>query len=381
MRIGIDFRNVGKQRTGDEMVFFHLTRALLHLESDHEWLLFVDNRSPEEIETLMTRLALPPQNRVSCVNVTTSGKFHWNVIALPRALRAHPVDVYHTQYITPFRMPASTAVVTHIHDVSFRAYPEYISRMDRWFLDRLIPRSLREARAIIAVSEFTKQEIIKYYGEALAEKVQVIFNALGDDYAQYRGNDVDRERIRAHYHLPRKFLVAVGTLQPRKNIPQLIRAFALVAERLPETSLVLVGNRQAHHVDPDIERALTETGLSDRVIFPGYVDQGDLPGLISLAQAFVFPSRYEGFGIPLLEAMSQSVPTLAADIPSLREVGGEAALFVDTENLAGFGEALYTICMDQEARARLVEAGHERCQHFSWEQSARELVRVYESLR
>ena len=379
MRIGIDLRNVGKQRTGDETVFFHLTRELARMGTPHTFRLFVDNRTPEELEILAERLEIRGREHFSFVSIETSGRFHWNAVALPRALRQDKLDIYHTQYITPFFVPGEVALVTHIHDVSFAAYPQYIGWKDRLFLDLLIPRSLRAARAVVAVSEFTRAEITKYYGTP-AEKIRVVPNALGDDYLSYRPTPEDAVRIRERYRLPGQFLLYVGTLQPRKNIPQLIRAFARVADRLPEVQLVLVGTRSGHHFDTGIDRAIGETGLGERVVFPGYVDQVDLPGVIRLAELCVFPTVYEGFGIPLLEAMSQDVPVVSADIPCLREVAGDAAIFADSGNLALFGEALYNGFTRPKKRVLLQELGRKRVTHYSWRLSAEKLVSVYESL-
>ena len=155
---------------------------------------------------------------------------------------------------------------------------------------------------------------------------------------------------------------------------------ARIADQLPDVSLVLVGSRSGHHFDAGIDQAIQETGIGARVIFPGYVDQSDLPGVVRLSALCAFPTLYEGFGIPLLEAMSQGVPVVSANIPCLREVAGDAAVFVDTGNLALFGEALYNGFTRPDIRVLLEERGRERINHFSWRLSAEKLVSVYESL-
>lgn len=378
MRIGIDLRNIGKQRTGDETVFFHLTRGLARLNPSHKFRLFVDNRTNEELEILKQRLQIVGKENWSFVNLKTSGRFHWNAVALPRSLRAEKLDVYHTQYITPFFVPEETAVVTHIHDVSFARYPEHIHRKDRLFLSLLIPRSLRAARKIIAVSEFTKQEIISCYGVA-EEKISVVYNAVGDEFVSLCTDTEELERVRAKYHLPAQFAICVGTLQPRKNIPAFLRAFARLREQLSEVKIVLVGNRTAHNVDTEIDRVIAEERLEEVVIFPGFIEQADLPNVIRLAKTLVFPSLYEGFGIPVLEAMSQGVPVVSADIPSLNEVVGEASLRVNTADTEEFAHILQQIFTDEAICDTLREEGFSRAQEFSWEKSTRQLLAVYES--
>jgi glycosyltransferase involved in cell wall biosynthesis len=179
----------------------------------------------------------------------------------------------------------------------------------------------------------------------------------------------------------------VGTLQPRKNIPFLIESFAKLSARLrnagtnePDVRLVLVGNRAAHHTDPRIETVIAAHDISDSVVFPGFIDQADLPYIIRLADMFVFPSLYEGFGIPLLEAMSQGVPVAASDIPSLREVAGESALYFDPASIANCEEKLYTLFIDPKQKEVLIQRGKERVRSFSWQESADLLCNEYNKL-
>jgi glycosyltransferase involved in cell wall biosynthesis len=384
MHIGIDIRMIGRKRTGDETVFLNLTKHVAALdggsESRNRYTLFLDRRTPEEIASIERLLALEGKKNFRIVSLPTNDKFVWNFRTLPNYLRQHPVDVYHTQYIVPFFIPRSTKVVTHIHDISFCVYPRYIAWKDRLFLSLLIPRSLRRADRIIAVSSFTKREIVAHYGVD-ERKIAVIQNALSGDIACYE--PYSEERMRAvceKYGVPPTYLLYVGTLQPRKNIPALIRAFALMRDKLPESKLVIVGNRRGHHADARIDEAVTETHTEASVIFPGFVDQEDLPVIFRMARVFVFPSLYEGFGLPPLEAMAQHVPAVVSDIPSLRETGGEAAVFVDTSDIATFAETLYTTSVASATRQTLVELGIRQVKRFSWDASARDLKALYESL-
>lgn len=380
MTIAIDIRLIGKKRTGDETVFFHLTRALLKEDSENQYLLMTDIRDDEDKAVILGRLQAVGKRNVEIMTLLGKNRFLWNMVTLPWFLFRHQVDIYHTQYILPLLFPARTKMVTHIHDVSFRAHPELIRWTDRIFLALLIPRSLRRARAIIAPSEFTRSEIIRSYHIPEA-KVHVVKNALGDDFLS--SDDHDLSLLRKKYHLPEKYILFVGTFQPRKNIPFLLRAFAELRKRLPEMKLVLVGSRTAHNVDPHIERTLTELGLEESVIFPGFVSQHDLPRIVRGATLFVFPSLYEGFGIPLLEAMSQGVPIAASDIPGLREVAEEAALYFEADQetkVASASETMYTLCTDQIKRAEAIRLGQERLKLFSWEESARNISYIYRAL-
>ncbi|KKU06550.1 MAG: hypothetical protein A3J06_02380 [Candidatus Moranbacteria bacterium RIFCSPLOWO2_02_FULL_48_19] len=378
--IAIDIRLLGKRRTGDETVFFHLTKEILKLDKKNKYYLLTDEREAAKIASLYAYLDCVGQENVAIVSLPTVNRFLWNLWTLPKYLFQQRIDIFHTQYILPLCSPQRTKIITHIHDVSFRAFPELISWIDRFFLALLIPRSLKKAIRIIAVSRFTKEEIVKYYAVS-PDKITVIANAAGENFLKNTRGDAKKERaVREKYHLPEHFIIAVGTLQPRKNIPFLIDAFAALRKRLPEIKLVLVGNRSAHHTDKGIDRVVAKQNLGESVVFPGYIEESDLPAVISLARVFAFPSLYEGFGIPLLEALCQDVPVAASDIQSLKEVGGKAALYFDPESIANCEEILYTLCTNQEQRTALIRHGEERVRLFSWQKSARLLLDEYNKL-
>jgi glycosyltransferase involved in cell wall biosynthesis len=379
MKIGIDIRNIGRKRTGDETVFLQLVKNLALLDRENEYFLFLDKRTPEELTEAAERLGVKGCANFQFIQLPAKNKFDWNLFVLPRALRRFGIDIYHTQYIVPFFLPRRLKVVTHVHDVSFRVYPEYIHWKDRLFLALLMPYSLWRADRVVAVSEFTRAEIVRFY-RLPPEKVVVIPNALGEEFLQDEAG-ANPEAVRRKYCLPEKFFLYVGTLQPRKNIPSLVRAYAEARKQLPDTVLVLGGNRAGHNFDTRIDEVIRELSLEGAVLFPGYIAQADLPALMRAAQVFVFPSLYEGFGIPILEAMSQQVPVVVSDIPSLREVGGEAAAFVDTASLDSFSKTLYNVFIDSELRERMIAQGLTRVQCFSWFDGARELLELYKSLK
>ncbi|MDO8566286.1 MAG: glycosyltransferase family 1 protein [Candidatus Moranbacteria bacterium] len=378
--IAIDIRLLGKERTGDETVFFHLTKEVLKLDRKNQYRLLTDETVMEKIASLSLRLECIGQENVSIVSLPVANRFVWNIFVLPKYLFRNKIDIFHTQYILPLFSPKWTKMVTHIHDVSFRRYPELIGWLDRLFLMLLIPRSLARATLIVTPSQFTKQEIIKYYA-VHEEKITVVQNALGENFFKDAAEDTEKDRVvREKYHLPEDFIIAAGTLQPRKNIPLLVSAFASLRKRLPKMNLVLVGNRHAHHADSQIDRTIARENLGETVIFPGFVKESDLPTVIRLAQVFVLPSLYEGFGIPLLEAMSQRVPVVASDIPGLREVGGEAVAYFDPKSIVSCEERVYTLCTQEEERMALIKHGEERVRLFSWQKSAHLLLNAYNKI-
>lgn len=400
LKVGIDIRNIGKKRTGDEIVFFELVKNLERItrnakcerKYDYKFLLFTDIIDREILKNIEKDLSIEGREDFKIISLKSKNKFIWNVWTLPKYLRKHPVDVYHTQYITPFFMSRRIKIITHIHDVSFRAYKKFIKRSDLFFLETLIPLSLRRADKIIAVSQFTKNEIIKYY-KVKPEKIEVVYNgtSLRSANLYETTNNMqetsspafplkNRERVREKYNLPEKFILYIGTLQPRKNIPMLIRAYLKIKNKIPNIKLVIAGNMEAHNVDVKIPLTPPFKRGEIDVAFPGFIDERDKMALIEMAHLFVFPSLYEGFGIPILEAMSQNVPVAASDIPSLSEVGGEAYLKFNPRDLDEIAKKLYNSCVNEELRDKLVSLGQSRIGFFSWEKSARKMLEIYKSL-
>ena len=453
LKVGIDIRNIGKKRTGDEAVFFELVKNLERVTRNvkrerrynYKFLLFTDITDGEVLKDIKKGLGIENRKDFEIVSLKSKNKFIWNLWTLPKHLRKHPVDIYHTQYITPFFVPRKIKIITHIHDVSFKVYKRFIKWSDLLFLSVLIPMSIRRADKIIAVSKFTKNEIIKYYSKSLftllckkrelREKVEVVYNAVSSPFRKGRVREGFEKRegkesiqindsfqiplnppfpkgenVRKKYNLPEKYILYLGTLQPRKNIPTLIEAYAKIKNKIPDAGLVIAGNLQAHNMDPKILnikyqisnktlnpnnklnkkknllfRNLTlnwnlDFEICNFVHFPGFIDEEDKMDIIAGARLFVFPSLYEGFGIPILEAMSQNVPVAASDIPSLEEVGGNAYAKFNPRDLDEIAEKLYTVCMDENLRKKLINLGRSRVKFFSWEKSAKRMLEIYESL-
>lgn len=340
MKIAIDIRNIGKKRTGDETVFLNVTRELAQVDSENEYVLCIDDRSTEELEAIKNRLGIGGKKNFSICPLGSGNKFFWNAFLVPQFARREKIDVYHTQYIVPFCMPASVRIVTHVHDISFCVFPEAIGTIDLFFLRVLIPRALRRANAIVAVSEFTKKEIGKYYGAKVEQKTHVIKNGIERSSKDVVSAETCA-RVRKAHNLPERFFLNVGTLQPRKNIPFLLRAFDAFADRMQDVGLVLTGNRAGHNADNAVATTLKTMRHADRIIFTGYVESGDLLALYALSLAAVFPSRYEGFGLPVGEALLSGTSVLASDIPPHHEIGGEQVRYFDPGDIANLSRMLY----------------------------------------
>lgn len=375
MKIGIDIRNIGRQRTGSEAVVLELTKNVLRLDQDNEYFLLTDTDDLDVMGNIKKSLDLEGKGNAKIVSLRAKNKFAWALWAVPRYLRKERLDVFHTEYILPFFIPKNTKAITHIHDVSFEAHPEMIKKSDLLFLKFLIPRSIEKASRVIAVSEFTKKEIVKYY-KTDPQKIDLVYNAVKEKELIIRSKDREEE-LRKKYGLPEKYVLYLGTLQPRKNVGALIEAFAMIKDQISDTKLVIVGNKKAHNFDEKIDEAIERNDLKNDVIFPGFVDEKDKLEMMGMAHVFAFLSFYEGFGLPLLEAMSQGVPVLSSRSSCLEEIGKNACLFVDPKDLDEIKNKLYTICTDEELRNGLVDSGKKRVNFFSWEKSAEQLLKIY----
>lgn len=374
--VGIDIRLIGKQRTGDEVVFFQLVRSLIRRQDTGiRYELFTDESADDRLAALRLQLEALGRPDVEIISLPAKNRFWWNGVALPWRLLRSPVDVFHTQYILPLWLPRAVKVVTHIHDISFRVYPEWIGWKDRFFLTLFIPRTLRRSDRILVPSKFTQDEIVTHYGIP-RDRIVVIENAAAEEWF-IPTPSAEIERVtKEHGLVPHRYLLSSGTMQPRKNIPFLIDAFHGANRAHPlGLKLVLTGNPAGHHVDRAAAR-----GGDESIVYTGYVSDADLRALVAGAAAYVFPSLYEGFGIPIEEALATGTPVFASDIPVFHEVGGDRIAYFDPAKLAPFAETLYTFSIDilSGKREKNPFSGSER--RYSWTKSAEKLALLYRSL-
>jgi glycosyltransferase involved in cell wall biosynthesis len=376
MRIGIDYTSAARQSAGIGRFTRELIRAALALDEDNDYRLLVAGRQPVAEAHLPRasrryRLVQTPISERNLVRL-----WHRLQIPLPVEVFLGRVDIFHSpDFVLP---PVARAVkVLTIHDLSFLRVPECADPRLRWYLGQVVPRSVGRADFLLADSESTRRDLVELLGVP-PERVQVIYGGVDAMFAPVEDAEALR-RAREKYARGRPFILAVGTLEPRKNYPTLIRAFARArqAARLPH-ALVIVG-RKGWVYEP-IFAAVDDLGLHDEVIFPGFVPDEELPALYNAADVLVTPSFYEGFGLPALEAMACGTPVIVSDVSSLPEVVGEAGVRIDPRDEAGLAEAIVRVVGDSALRAGLREAGLRRAREFTWDRAARELLGVYARL-
>jgi len=265
--------------------------------------------------------------------------------------------------------------VLTVHDLIFRHLPEQHKPLNRWYLNLTMPLYCRRATHIIAVSEQTRRDVVSAYGVP-AGKISVIYEAADPRFRSQPPEIV--AAARARHGLPERYLLFVGTIEPRKNLARLLAAFErLQAENLTD-ALVIVGKRG--WLTGDFDAALERSPAKQAVLFPGFVPDEDLPAVYAGAQVLAMPSLYEGFGLPVLEAMACATPVACSNSSSLPEIAGDAALLFDPTEVDGIRDALRRILRDADVRAQLRDAGLRRAGQFSWDRAAQETLALYQRL-
>jgi len=369
MRIGIDAsRATVPRRTGTESYARRLTQALLEQGSGHDLILYFRDSPALEL--------FPAGGGVRRVipfpRLWTHVRLAWELLTQPR-----PDVLFIPAHVLPLIHPLPSVVT--VHDLGYRHFPDAHPLMQRVYLDWSTRFSARAATHLIADSEATKNDLIRFYNIP-AEKITVIYPGRDESL-----QPVDPSPIRAKYHLPEEYILHVGTLQPRKNLLRLIEAWHSFVLRpsssvlRPPSSVALVlAGRPGWLSAPILAKARAVP--AGRIRLLDYVPDEDLAGLYSGARAFVFPSLYEGFGFPVLEAMACGTPVICSNTSSLPELAGDAALLVDPTDTEALAATVIRVLSEPDRRAALIEKGFEQVKKFSWEKAARETMGVLEKV-
>ena len=374
VRIGLDGKALTLRAGGTGRYSINLTRALLATgRPDMEFVVFSGPR---------TSRAVMEEFRGACGECHLGAKSSLlrSLTQVPAALRRERIDVFHgiDHVGIPFAGRTGKYVVT-IHDVIPLILPRTFTPRHRAVVRLALSRVRRRADRVIVPSHAVKRDVVQRLG--LPEDLVTVTHHGCEPRFHPEADPASRRAAAARYGLPPRYVLAVGTLEPRKNLTTLLKAFARLrraGEVDPALRLVLAGARG--WLDEPIFRTVRSFGLDEVVRFPGFIDDDDLPDLYRGAEAFVFPSLYEGFGLPLLEAMACGAPVVASNTSSMPEVAGGAAMLVDPLDVGGMAAAVARILRDEGLRARLRGAGLARARRFSWETAARQVLDAYASL-
>jgi len=362
MRFSVDAHAIGCRLTGNEVYIRNLLNEFARLDSDSEFVAYVSKSCIER--------ALPARFLTRLVSANPYRRLGLDI---PVRLRQDRPDLLHVQYTGPVVCPVP--LVATVHDVSFLEYPEYFTRFRSLQLRLTVQRTVRAAARVLTPSEFSRRAILRHYG--LDEnKVVVVPNAVS---AQFRPIDhaVATAAVREKFDIPGPFVLTVGDLQPRKNHLGLLRAFESVVRAYPQLPhrLVFVGKDTWY--SKELHRAIAASSIADRVHCSGFVEDADLVQFYNACDLFVFPSFYEGFGLPILEAMACGRAVACSNATAMPEVADAAGILFDPKSVPQIARAMGDVLLDAELRARLERLGAQRASLFTWEKAAQRTLDVY----
>ena len=368
LRVAIDAHMVGEHETGNETYIINLIRGLASLDPQvptTQYLLYSTNPGRLDacgpLPPYFARRHVAPA--ISALRIP---------LGMPVRALADRIDVLHVTYIAPPVVPA--AVVVTVHDISYELYPETFSARDRAILKALVPRTIRRAQNVITVSESSRRDIANYY-KVDPEKIRVVYQSIASSFRVLHDR-AEVESVMARHGINGRYLLAVGNLQPRKNLPRLVRAFAQ-SKRIGsyDGRLVIVGKSMWR--ESQIFQEIRQQGLENEIIVTGYIPEEDVVALYNGADAFIYPSIYEGFGLPPLEAMACGCPVITGNTSSLPEVVDSAGIMVDPTSEEELTQAIVTMTGDAQFRDNCIRLGLERVERFSATAAARDTLEVY----
>lgn len=362
MRIAIDIQTTKGQKVGMGVYVANLIKHLPRVAPQNKYFFFAPETSRD--------LSVPR-------------RFWWDQIIFPRLARKNKVDILHQPcFSAPMFFDAK--IVVTAHDIITMLFPSKMAAAAHFYFSRFMPYSYRFADLIIADSTHTKNDIIRrlsvpasHAKRDLSDKIRVVHLAAAAEFRPMERNKL--EKLANKYHLETPFILHVGTLEPRKNLEFLIKAYysARKNEGLHH-KLVITGKKGWHY--QDLFRQISALKLEKEIIFTGYIPDEEMPGIYNLADLFVFPSLYEGFGLPPLEAMASGVPVICSDTSSLPEVVGKAGILLPPKDLFLWQKTIAEVLKNKKFRQKMSAAGRRQAKKFSWEKCARETLEVYREL-
>lgn len=355
MKIAIDAQTILGQKTGFGFYVKNLIDNLKKIDPKNEYILL----RPETEKDFST-----PQ------------RFIWDQFKVPKLARQARVDILHQPCFSAPLFYRGKIVIT-VHDLISMHFPKNLPFASRMFYSKWMPFTYRRADKIIAISEDTKKDIMARL-HINEDKIKVIHSAVAPDFKVISDADY-LAKIKVKYNTGDQFILDVGTLEPRKNLLFLVRAYNLAVQQAHIPHKLVLSGKKGWYYD-DLFKLIRDLKLEDKVIFAGYVAEEDLPALYNAADLFAFPSLYEGFGFPPLEAMACGTPVISSNTSSLPEVVGEAGILLAPENEQVWADKMVEVISNQALRQKMRAAGLAQAQKFSWEETARQTIKVYQEV-
>jgi glycosyltransferase involved in cell wall biosynthesis len=366
---GQTYRNAGVSR-----FTYSLLDGLSRLDMDQSYTAFINGA--EAADAAKTPLATTPRLRLSPARWSTGHprqRIAWEQFALPAALRRERIDVFHSPVnVLPERVPC--ACVVTVHDLAFERYPQYFRPARRMYQHTFTRRSAHAATLVAADSESTKLDLVERF-QVPEERVRVVYPAIDTDFTPTDDPEA-LAAFRARNNLPDRYLLFLGTLEPRKNLLTLVEAYAALRAALPDTPQLVLAGGKGWYYQAVIER-IQALGMERHITLAGYIAREDQPLWYAGAELFVYPSVYEGFGLPVAEALACGVPTVTSNVSSLPEAGGPVAIQVAPDDTSSLAHAMRGILLDSSARERARVEGPRWTSRFSVTRMAGAYADVY----
>jgi len=367
-RIAIDATALPVKPVGAGNYIVHLTRSLAALESGFEWIIFVQRASRNV-------LGVEPRKDLKIVELDDkppAARLVWEQARFPALIRQMGVDLLHSPHYTRPVFLSCRSVVT-FHDMTFFLFPHLHTRSKRIFFPLAMQMSKRRADLLIADSESTRQDAIRIL-KISPEKIVTVPLGVSPDFRPITDCAL-KDEVRRKYKLPDQFILFVGLVEPRKNLPLLLDAYYQVCKQGDAPPLVITGRRGWMY--EQVFEQIRSLGLQEKVHFTGYVSSQELPIVYNLAEVFVYPSLYEGFGFPPLEAMACGTPVITSAVSSMPEYVGSAGILVPPGDQTALAGALRNVLDDEKLRRELKRKGPEQAAKYTWERTARQTLQLY----
>jgi glycosyltransferase involved in cell wall biosynthesis len=374
VKVAIDIRRITEFGVGTYTR--NIVRALARLDRSNQYFLIGSPQKVAEIGPLPANF-----KTVSLLEPDTTVKGYLECRAVINRLHCELVHIPHLFWV-PRALPCPYVMTVHdLLEHMYRAHDHSgLRRSLHFYLTRHV---LQRAGRILAVSRFTKSEIEKLFGIP-GQHIEVVYNAIDERFLRGHASEADRQLLAERYLVTYPFLLYAGSISPHKNLVRIIEAFSALKTELekeamyPDLKLIIIGDELSKH--PDLRRTVIRSGVHNDVRFMGFVPIEMLRVFYDAAKIFVFPSLYEGFGLPPLEAMAHGTPVVTSNTSSLPEVVGTAAVLVNPENVFEIMRALHRVLLDQAVRDKIRQRGYEQVRKFSWDTSARRILEIYQAV-
>lgn len=366
MRIGILADRIGTGGGGLETYERELIKGIMEIDSRNQYVIFGCSR-----EAIEKNLGSHP--RFTFTTVSKNSKFLRLSLSLPYELSKNHLDLVHVCMVPPLFCPKE--FIFTVHDLASFIHPEFFPKKILFRANLLLEKGIKRAAKIIAVSEATKRDVIRLFGID-ANKIVVIHHGIDSQYKPIEDKK-DAMNILKKYGISDKYILYVGRIQARKNISRLIRAFQLLKQkRTLEHKLVLVGKMVWE--SKDIFKEIDKLDIQEDVILTNHASYSDLPYFYNNADVFIYPSLFEGFGLPPLEAMACGTPVIVSNVTAIPEIVGDAALFVDPYDISSIAEGIDRLVSSDNLKKDLIKKGFQRAKQFSWKETAKNTLSLYE---